>query len=349
MNRRQVLAGAARVAAAALLCCLPFLAIACRGETEPGPAHATPGSSPSPTVTITATATAPPMNYPSEFRVAFINLLSPLTVDANDTEAGETFDDRLTVIIEELKAFDPDVVGFNEASRTAQYGDAIARLTRELKMEPYYVRANPRFPGLRPEEQDELVKRAGFEEGELILVRGSRYPVLRADSRILNPRTSESGEVRVGWHVVVKGPPSVGDIDVYITHLTGGGNRIRQAQAVDFAAWIKSTRGVGPAIVMVGNSDPATGDLYQFFKPLGLVDVGGDDPIATCCRESVVGEQPPLTVRVDLLMTLGWEPLSYQLIGSTPAVRPDGTVLYASDHDGLAAILPIPPMPHLPP
>jgi hypothetical protein len=172
--------------------------------------------------------------------------------------------------------------------------------------------------------------------------------VLRAAPRILNPRTSESGEVRVGWHVVVKGPPSVGDIDVYITHLTGGGDRIRQAQASDFASWIKATRGEGPAIVMVGNSDPTTGSIYDFFTPLGLVDVAGDDPVVTCCRESVIGEQPPLTVRVDLLMTLGWTRMSYQLIGSTPALRPDGTLLYASDHDGLAATLPIPPVPDIP-
>ena len=321
------------------------LTVACGSGGEPGPLHATgtpqttqePEPSPIPTDTPEA---------PTQLKVAFINLLSPLAVDAEKREADETYDARLDALIERLKAFDPDIVGFNEASWTRAHGSAVSRLQKELKMEAQYLRANPHFPlATSRQDAEELVKKAGFEEGELILVKGSRFPVLRSTPTLLNPKTSESGEVRSALHVVVKGPASIGEIDIFITHLTGGGDAVRQAQAANFAVWVSTRRGRGPAIVMVGQSDPAAASTYEFYTNVGLRDVFGTQPIVTCCRASVVGEQPPVTARSDYLMTTGWVPSSVALFGDVPVPLADGRLLYMSDHNGLMATFPIPRVP----
>ncbi|MBI2766904.1 MAG: hypothetical protein HYX53_13465 [Chloroflexi bacterium] len=290
------------------------------------------------TIDPKATPTATPAPA-TEFRVAFINLLSPLTVDKANQVAAETFDERLDIVIKELKEFNPDLVGFNAASWTKERGSAAAKLARELKMEINYARANPWFPGASKEESDALAKQVGFEEGELFL---SRYPVIRAERYELNPRTSESGEGRAALHMVVKGPGATGEIDVYITHLTGGGDKTRAAQTADFVAWVMNTRGKGPTIVMAGQSDQTAASTYDFYKSVGLKDVA--EEAGTCCRESVVGEQPPLTVHSDYLMYDRWAPKSFRLFGDQPMKRADGTLLYGSDHNGVAAVFPIEPM-----
>jgi hypothetical protein len=230
-------------------------------------------------------------------------------------------------------------VAFNEASVTKAYGSAITRLAKELKMEFQYARANPWYPGQTREQSDELARQIGFEEGELIL---SRYPIKDGSQRYaLNPRTSESGEVRAALHVVIMGPGRVGNIDVYVTHLTGGSDRTRRAQASDFTSFVAKTRGAGPTIVMVGDPDfTLTGDIYGL---IGLRDVTGDEPALTCCRDSVVGEQPPVTGRADYLMTDRWKPLQWAIFGDQPSTRADGTLLYPSDHNGIWATFPVPP------
>ena len=316
-----------------------FLAGACGEEGEP-PTHytETPTSPPS-TPEVTAT---PETQWPTEFKVAFINLLSPLTLDVNNTEAGETYEERLDAVIAKLKEFDPDIIGFNEASVTAEHGSAVEKLVQELKMEPYYVRANPQFPNTTQEEEDELVKRAGFEEGELILVKGSRYPVTSGETYVLNPRSSEAGEVRAALHVVVKGPPNVGEIDVYITHFTGGGDAVRRAQGTDFITWIAKTRGEGPTIVMSGQSDPAAASFYDLYEAIGLSEVAGADPVVTCCRTSVIGAQPSVSARSDYLMSARWDPIGYSIFGEIPVNRIDGSLLYMSDHNGIMATFPVP-------
>lgn len=321
-----------------------LLAAACGpGEAGPRPQHATPETPAPATVSPTAAATpAPPP--PTEFRVAFINLHSPLAAEAGNPVAGETFELRLQLLVDELRSFDPDIVGFNEASWTEKYGSAVTYLARELKMEPVYARANPWFEGQTREQSDALVREAGFEEGELFLVRSTRYAVLRADEAYpLKPLSSEAGERRIGLHVVLKGPKALGEIDLYITHLTGGGERVVPGQAADFAAWVVETRGRGPSIVMVGQSDPTAPPTYEVFRAIGLRDVfGGQEGVVTCCRTAVAGEQPPLTAHTDYLMYDRWQSGSAALFGDVPSSS-NGNLVYLSDHNGIMAVFPIPP------
>ncbi len=319
------------------------------GSPDDGPGRIWP---PTPTpVIVTPTATPPveaPAEPPTELRVAFINLLSPLQVDATNTVAAETADERLEIVIDQLREFKPDIVGFNEASVTKTHGSAILKLAKELRMEPQYHRANPWLPGQTREQSDDLVKQVGFEEGELLLVRGDRFPLKQAEAYILNPRSSESGERRIAIHAIIKGPDGVGDIDVFITHLTGGGDRVRRQQATDFAVLVARQRGDGPTIAMVGQSDPLANSTYDSYTPIGLRDVARQSPIVTCCRETVIGPQPELTARSDYLMSARLEAGSYQLFGDTPGIRADGRLLYASDHNGIMAVFPLTPKVALP-
>jgi len=294
-----------------------------------------PSALPSASAPVTA---ADPTPEPAEIRVAFLNLMSPVALDATQNIAGDTYEQRLTLIIEELKAFRPDIVGFNEMTITAKHGSAAERLSKELKLEPIMVRANPWVPGKSKEQNDALADQFGFREGELIL---TRFPVLgNAAPHWLDLRTSEL-EGRAALHVRLKGPKATGDIDVYITHLTGGGERVRTAQAASLLPWIEKTRGKGPMILMGDLSDTPETTTYKTFTGIGLRDVAADANLPTCCRDSVIGEQAAPTTRTDFLFAQGMPLATVSQFGAKPKQLADGTLLWASDHNGIFATFPI--------
>ncbi len=316
------------------------LAAACGGDGDDGndvlyapSATATPASS---GVAWDLTPSAP-----SELRVGFINLMSPVTVDADNTIAAETYDQRLTLLIEQLKPLKLDIIGFNEATKTTIHGNVRERLAKELKMEFQYVRANPWFPTSTKEQNDELVKQIGFEEGELIL---SRYPILRYEQKWLNPRTSET-EGRAALHIVVSVPGIADDVDVYITHLTGGGDRVRTSQAGALLNFIATTRGQGPTVIMGDLSETPGSPTPKAIVDWGMTDVAAalpeDRALQTCCRESVAGEQPPVASRTDYIFADRWKATSVAAFADAPGKRVDGSPLYSSDHNGLFAVFPI--------
>ena len=295
-----------------------------------------PSASPSPMV-VTPIATP----EPTELRVAFINLMSPVGTDATNTVAADTFEARLNLVIEELKAVKPDIVGFNEATNTAAHGDARQKLAMALKMEPFWLRANPWFPARTRDQNDAIAKQIGFEERELVLVRSDRFPVIGGiDSHWINPRTSET-EGRVAFHLKVRIPGSAGEADIYITHLTGGDDSVKTRQAQSVAEFIRSNRGAGPAVLMGDLGTGPESAAYAALMEAGFEDAFAGTGLATCCRASVVGEQKPLTARTDVLLSAGWFPTETGTIGDKPAKQPDGEDLYASDHIGLFAVFPL--------
>lgn len=325
-----------------------LLATACADDSPPNEWPPTPTAGPSAPPSGTLTPVASPDELPGQVKVSFINLLSPLSLDANNPVAAETFDQRLETLAEELRAFNPDIAGFNEASWTKGTGSAAEKLAKALKMELQYARANPWFPGQTKEQSDETVKLTGFEEGELIL---SRYPILRYERRALNPRTSETGEGRAALHVVLRGPGTLGEIDVYITHITGGDEKVRSAQAADFITFISATRGKGPLLVMGDLGEGPEGPVAKALAAAGLADVvaaaarPGEAPIATCCREAILGEQLPLVGRTDYIFVAGLAIGPVEPFGLLPRKRADGTLVYASDHNGIEVTFAIPDPP----
>jgi len=331
LSRRRFLIGLGALSAAGL-------AAACSSNT-PSDSYARPVETPEPTPTRPV-PTPEPTPEPTEFRVAYLNLMSPIPTDATDTSAADTFDARLQVVIDELRAYKPDLVGFSEATWTAAHGSAMAKLAAELKMEPLFVQANPWFTGRTDAQNKELARQIGFEEGELVLVRSDRWVVLGATPTWLNPRTSET-EGRAALHVLIKGPPALGAIDVFITHLTGGSERLRGQQAESFARFIAAQRSGGPAIILADLSDPPGSPAYE-----ALIGLGFEDPLTvtdppTCCRPGVIGEQPAPTMRTSFILSAGWRATVGGPMFDRPAKLPDGRLLYASDNNGLWALFPV--------
>lgn len=324
---------------AAVLAVAFAAASACGGDDPPTSRTPAPAASPTP---VTPSANADPAPVPTEFKVAFINLMSPVSTDSTNSLPSETFEQRLGLLIEELNALRPDVIAFSEATITKAHGSAVARLAKELKMEFQYVRANPWFPGQTQAQNDDLVKQIGFEEGELIL---SRYPIIRYKKGWLNPRTSET-EGRAVLHVVVKGPGEIGEVDIYVTHLTGGEERVRTAQAKAVLNFVAMTRGAGPTLIMGDLSETPGSPAPQAIVDWGMTDVSasfaGEAQRLTCCRDGIAGEVAAPTMRTDFIFAERWKATAVGPFAETPGKRLDGTALYPSDHNGLFAVFPVP-------
>ena len=310
----------------------------CGGDDDPIDIIEPPGS---PTPATPGTIVAEPTPNPTEFRVAYINLLSPRTLDAANTVPSDTFEERMALVVQELREFRPDVVAFSEATDTKEHGKAAEILYKELSLEPFYVRSKPWVPGMSKDEGENLVKTFGWEEGELILYNGNRFPNPGGERHWLNPRTSDIDAPAAIW-MRFKGPDSIGEIDVFVTHLTGTDARARAQQAADFAGYIESKRGDGPTIVLGDLGDAPDSATVKVFSDAGLLDAFAGIPELTCCRESVLGEQPPAALRTDYLLVSGWTPSLVDVFADVPGKRKDGTPLYASDHNGISAVFPIP-------
>jgi endonuclease/exonuclease/phosphatase family metal-dependent hydrolase len=326
-----------RVLLLILLVVLP-LGAACGGgpsQGSPYPPTETPTESPA-----LPTATPEPTPEPTQLRVAFINLMSPRSLDETDTVPGDTYEARLQLVISELKAFNPDVVAFAEATRTDQFGDTVDRLATELRMQPQAAHVNPGFVGQTEEQMRKLASEIGWQENILILVRGDRFPDLGATYKWLIPRTSDP-EARRALHVKIKGPGDSGDIDLFVTHLTGGGEEIRGLQAQSFASFVVAHRSFNPAVIFADLSDGPETPAYEALKEIGLEDPFEESEVATCCRVSVIGQQEPMTDRTDYIFSWGWTPAETGTFGDNTSTLSDGTLVYPSDHLGLWAIFPL--------
>ncbi len=293
------------------------------------------------TPTAAATVVAEPTPDPTEFRVAYINLLSPLTLDSTNTIPSETFQERMAIVVAELKEFKPDVVAFSEVTDTELHGKAAEILWRELNMERLYARAKPWIAGANDETLASLVQTFGFEEGGLILYNGNRFPSPAGEKKWLNPRTNEFEAPAALW-MRFKGPDSVGDIDVFVAHLTGTDARVRAQQAADLQSYIEDKKGDGPVILLGDLGDAPDSPTVQVFTTSGLEDVFAGIPEATCCRDAIIGEQPAPAVRTDYMLVSGWTPSVVDVFADLPAQRNDGSLLYASDHNGITGVFPIP-------
>ena len=185
-------------ALAALGVLVAILAAACGDDDDRIDIIPPPGS---PTATATATIPTEPTIEPTELRIAYINLMSPLTLNASDTAPSDTFDTRLAMVIDELKQFKPDVVAFSEVTDTPEHGRVKSVLAKELLMQPFYVRAKPWYAGTTKEQADEIIRSAGFEEGELILINGTRFPNPDGKQRWLNPISTIPTSALSRWPV----------------------------------------------------------------------------------------------------------------------------------------------------
>ncbi|MGH2611187.1 MAG: hypothetical protein ACRDHF_19065, partial [Tepidiformaceae bacterium] len=171
----------------------------------------------------------------------------------------------------------------------------------------------------------------------------SRYKILRFERILLNPLSSELGEGRIALHAVIEAPEPLGEFNVFLTHLTGGGEVIRTAQAADLVKQMGDRSADRPTLLVGDLGDPVESTTYEVFRQAGFIDPAWEQPLSTCCRTSVVGDQPDLTTRPDCIMALGFAAGSIQLFAQHPVTEQDGTKLYPSDHNGLFAVFSLEP------
>lgn len=293
--------------------------------------------------------------------MAYVNLQSPIVVDENDLVAAETYEERLQILVDELKAFRPDIVGVSEATWTKETGQAWAKLASGLGMEAQFGRSNPWYPGQSLAESDQTRDLVGFEEGEAVL---SRFPILEGTRIALNPRTSES-EGRAALRVTVL-VPGVGEVDVYVARLSGDAGT-RAQQAISLSLNVELSRGMSPRILMADlgvGPDDISAQLFtaqRYYDAASAAEDGAE--LGTCCRSQVlVAGNPtgtpglsPTTQPVEpgtptsepepgmsttmYIFASSWRAVEFDLVGDEPQLRPDGSQLYASDHNGISAVL----------
>ncbi len=356
---------------AALL--LALVAIACGGSTE---TTSPPTPPPTPEATPTEAPTrGTPRPAPAELSLAYINLGSPITVDESDPLAHDTFFERLEFLAGQLQQLEPDIIAVSEATWSRELDAASWNvLASSLGMEPGYQRANPWYPGQDKEASDETRDLVGFEEGEAIL---SRYPIMHTRRIPLNPRTSEH-EGRAVLHAVLLIEP-YGEVNVYVARLSGNtatreaqahdlrghiddtaegrpsivfadfglppGNEAVQAFAGDDLVELSAAAGQEPGAVGTccrttmlfgAGNDGENGDMENV-TPVPATEPPGDVEPAETAEPELPGELAE--ARTLYIFSDTWDPTGFSVFGDTPAIRSDGSRLYASDHNGIYTVI----------
>jgi endonuclease/exonuclease/phosphatase family metal-dependent hydrolase len=298
---------------------------------------------PPPTAVVTPTAWPTPAEPPTELKVAYINLLRPDALDETNTLPSDTLLNRLAIITEELQVAQPDIVVISQATIDGNV-NVVSALASALRMEPWFALANPWPRGYSYDEASALARENGLlMEGDAILVRSSRYRVVTESFEVkgLNPLAAPE-ERRSAMHLVIAAE-GIGEIDLYATRLTGGTDENHAAQTRDLLRWIERTRGEGPVLLLGDFAETPESATYAELAAAGLISVASLPGIAvsegTCCRSNFILPEPePLTEHTSYIFTDStWFPDSVTIFGNQPRPRPDGTLLYASSHNGIFA------------
>jgi endonuclease/exonuclease/phosphatase family metal-dependent hydrolase len=347
-----------------------MVAAACNGGGDPDPIP-TPTAEVSPTITDPPT---PPDPTTSGIRVAYLNLMAPISIDDEEGVERATFADRTDIAIDELRAFSPDLIGVSEAAWAEGLGSsAWARLVDGLQYEgTILARANPWIFGQSQADSDALVEEVGWEEGEYLL---SRFPI-RSSKRYELPSPSLT-ESRAVLHAVVVAPDPIGEIDVYVTRFGGEDWRLAR-QAERLLAIISLTHDAERQIIIMGDfGAPPDSEALGILVEAGYLDPLAGAGVLTCCRQGVSFEAAELTpspvptpdpsatpdtadpeatgtpeaapvagpaevtIRTDYILVPQWTVETWRLIGSEPVEQSGGQVLFASDHNGIGIVFDI--------
>jgi endonuclease/exonuclease/phosphatase family metal-dependent hydrolase len=255
---------------------------------------------------------------------------------------GQHLDERLDMVTRGLRNLAPDVIALQEASRGRSRGHVAARLAERLGMTHAYVSGAFRFFGHRW-LHDVVATIMNFEEGPAIL---SRFPIARSEQhglpscgRRFEPRALLIAELSTPW----------GPLTVASTHTAGDACHTRHV-----ATLIQERRGDTPAVVM-GDFNAAEGSaaIRALTGAAGFVDAfrtaNPDEPGHTVWQP-VTTPHRAVRRRVDYVFLVPGRRFAGSVVGSrvvvdTPRRRPDGSVLWPSDHYGVLAELSVFPPP----
>lgn len=247
---------------------------------------------------------------------------------------GDDLERRLPLLIEQLRALDPDVLGVQEASTGLGRGNTAARLATALGLEHVYAPALFGLTALDPVDAV-IATLMNFSEGPAIL---SRFPITASEAYPL-PRCGGVFDPRIALRADLETP--AGLLAVYSTHLSWGG-----CQSDALAAIVGARRGALPSVVMGDfNADEEMPAITRLTGRAGFVDVfrllHPDAPGFTVWQRH---DAPERTVRrrVDYVFLVpgtrsGGRVVASRVVLDQPARAADGGTLWPSDHYGVLA------------
>jgi endonuclease/exonuclease/phosphatase family metal-dependent hydrolase len=270
-------------------------------------------------------------------RVVTLNLLhggpwSGLVGTGADVEA------RLALVIEQLVALRPDVVGLQEASVGGRRGNVAERLGRALGLE--WVHAPTTSQVFRIAWLDRAITSTiRFNEGPAVL---SRFPVVGSEIVAL-PRCANVIVPRVLLRVAVRTPG--GPLDFYSTHTSRDDCQLRRV-----AELVRARRGPLPALVTGDFNTPERSGAYAELLEAGFLDAfraANPQAMGPTVRQQVDATVPTASRRVDFVFVVPGangvpRVLESRVVLDIPLRRADGTTLWPSDHYGVLAVIEIP-------
>ncbi len=276
-------------------------------------------------VTPVPVRVGPTLRYVT-FNLLHGGIFSELTGDSAALE------ERLRLIVDHLRALEPDVVGLQESSTGRRRGHVAARLAAALGYHYVYAPAATRPFG--SEQVRRVVASAlGFTEGPAIL---SRFPIVDWTAYEL-PRCGRPFDVRVLLFVELLTP--VGRLTTFSTHTSGD-----PCQARAVADVVRSRRGPLPAVVMGDfNAVESSPAIRVLTRRAGFRDAFRlANPAAPGFTEGQELSVPRVTAarRIDYVFLVPGVETPGHVVSSRVVLdqpRRRGEVLWPSDHYGVLA------------
>ena len=234
---------------------------------------------------------------------------------------------RLDVFVDQVQALDADIILLQEVPWNRSVRSAARYLAERLGMNYLYYRANGNRQAIF------------FEEGEAIL---SRFPLKSPVYLELRPRAGFF-EQRVVLGADVE--THIGDISVFVTHLTHGEPGANFGQ-VDALLNEVQAHGLLPKVIAGDfNASPNSSQVSKLSRSWIDVyrDVNPEKDGFTCCIDDLHDPNQGLDKRIDYVFLEGdaadkYDVLDAQLVFDRPARLDDGW-LWVSDHVGLMVTL----------
>jgi endonuclease/exonuclease/phosphatase family metal-dependent hydrolase len=267
-------------------------------------------------------------------RIVTLNLLhdGPTSGFLNN---GTRLEERMDMVVRELRGLNPDIVALQEASQSRRHGDVAERVAEGLGLRKVFAPATNRIFHL-PLLDNAVVGIMGFKEGAAIL---SRFPIVGSEVYDL-PRCRSRFEPRILLRADLETPQ--GSLHVFSTHTARGD----ECQMERVGQIVREYQGPGHSILMGDFNTAETSKVLTILRDeAGFVDafrtVNPSDPGATVWQRIHV-EQPTVSRRVDFIFLVPKERSriavhSSRIVLDQPARLADGTALWPSDHYGVFA------------
>jgi len=286
-------------------------------------------------VALAAMLAFSPVTYAAAepIRVLTFNLLhgGPVAAVTGD---GERLEDRLAIVVAELRRLQPDVIALQEASIGSRRGHVALRLARELGYHAAHASTTERI------FKYALLSRLAvglidFSEGPAVL---SRWPIVSRDVIQLT-RCGRPLDSRLVLGVTLDAP--TGLLQIYSTHSSGDACQLSH---IEQAA--RERRAVLPSVLMgdfnASEDVPALASLKRVFVD-AFRTAHPDEPGFTDLQQTNAATAT-VSQRYDYIFVVPGARgpgavLTSRVVLNAPRRYADGTMLWPSDHYGVLAEL----------